>query len=254
MRNRNDNVSTALMPTQAQRDGDVSPSILIPKKPDQPVQALALLSLYPLPNFVGGGAYNYQIPLVGVTHDDRLNSRWNKSVNRNNQLSGLFAFQSTRQDNPNVFGFLDTTDTLGLTTSVNWFHRLAPGWFATFAYQFSRQSVGITPYFENRPNGNISGLAGIAGNDQNPLDWGPPNLVFSSGIQGLTDAEQASNHNEANAVSASFFWNRSRHNFQFGADFKEAAVQRTGTKRGGAGRFTFAGTACGSDFADFLLG
>lgn len=252
MRNRNDNVGTALMPTQAQRDGDVSPSILIPKSQISP-QALALLSLYPLPNFGGGGAYNYQIPLVGVTHDDRLNSRWNKSVNRNNQLSGIFAFQSTRQDNPNVFGFLDTTDTLGLTTSVNWFHRLAPGWFATFGYQFSRQSVGITPYFENRPNGDISGLAGIAGNDQNPLDWGPPNLVFSSGIQGLTDAEQASNHNETNAVSASFFWNRSRHNFQFGADFKKQQFNVLG-QNAGRGTFTFIGTAPGSDFADFLLG
>lgn len=251
-RNRNDNVGTALMPTQAQRDGDVSPSILIPKSQISP-QALALLSLYPLPNFGGGGAYNYQIPLVGVTHDDRLNSRWNKSINRNNQLSGLFAFQSTRQDNPNVFGFLDTTDTLGLTTSVNWFHRLAPGWFATFGYQFSRQSVGITPYFENRPNGNISGLAGIAGNDQNPLDWGPPNLVFSSGIQALTDAEQASNHNETNAVSASFFWNRSRHNFQFGADFKKQQFNVLG-QNAGRGTFTFIGATPGSDFADFLLG
>ena len=252
MRNRNDNVGTALMPTQAQRDGDVSPSILIPKSQISP-QAQALLSLYPLPNFAGGGAYNYQIPLVGVTHDDRLNSRWNKSVNRNNQLSGIFAFQSTRQDNPNVFGFLDTTDTLGLTTSVNWFHRLAPGWFATFGYQFSRQAVGITPYFENRPNGNISGLAGIAGNDQNPLDWGPPNLVFSSGIQGLSDAEQASNHNETNAVSASFFWNRSRHNFQFGADFKRQQFNVLG-QNAGRGTFTFIGAAPGSDFADFLLG
>ena len=74
MRNRNDNVGTALMPTQTQRDGDVSPSILISKSQIIP-QALALLSLYPLPNFVGVGAYNYQNPLVGVTHDDRLNSR-----------------------------------------------------------------------------------------------------------------------------------------------------------------------------------
>jgi len=37
MRNRNDNVGTALMPTQAQRDGDVSPSILIPKSQISPL-------------------------------------------------------------------------------------------------------------------------------------------------------------------------------------------------------------------------
>ncbi|MGA2877373.1 MAG: carboxypeptidase regulatory-like domain-containing protein [Bryobacteraceae bacterium] len=249
-RNRNDNVGTALMPTQAQRDGDVSPSIVIPKSLISP-QAQALLALYPLPNFGSGGAYNYQVPLVGVTHDDRLNSRWNKSVNRSNQLSGIFAFQSTRQDNPNVFGFLDTTDTLGLTTSVNWFHRLAPGLFVNFGYQFSRQSVGITPYFENRQN--VSGAAGIAGNDQNPLDWGPPNLFFSGGIQALSDAEQAANHNETNAASANFFWNRSRHNFQFGGDFKKQQFNVLG-QNAGRGTFTFTGAASGSDFADFLLG
>ncbi len=249
-RNRNDNIGTALMPTAAQREGDVSPGITIPKSEISP-QALALLKLYPLPNFASTGAYNYQVPLVGVTHQDSLQSRLSQNIDRKNSVFGNFAFQSTRQDNPNVFGFLDTTDTLGLTANANWFHRFGQGFFGTFGFQFSRFSTDVTPFFENRQN--ISGVAGIAGNDQSPLDWGPPTLNFSSGLASLTDGLQAINHNETNAVSASFFWNRARHNFQFGGDFKKQQFNVLG-QQNGRGTFTFTGAATGSDFADFLLG
>ena len=252
-RNRNAAVDTALMPTAAERMGDLSQLLgkpfVIPKSQISP-QAQSLLNLYPLPNFETGAGYNYQVPVVGVQHQDSLQSRWNKSVDRKNQLYGNLAFQSTRQDNPNVFGFLDTTDSLGLTTSVNWFHRIASGLFATFGYQFSRLSTRVTPYFENREN--VSGLAGIAGNAQDPLNWGPPNLVFSS-VAGLSDAQQSSNHNETNAVSASFFWNHSRHNFQFGGDFKRQQFNAL-SQQNGRGTFTFTGAVSGSDFGDFLLG
>jgi trimeric autotransporter adhesin len=275
MRSRNDSIGTALMPTAAERRGDLSqlldtnllnsnllnsivdpltgvpfPGNLIPKTRISP-QALALLGLYPLPNFGSAGGYNYQVPLVGATHQDSLQSRWNKSVDRKDQLSGNFAFQDTRQDNPNVFGFLDTTDTLGINTGINWFHRFKQGFFGTFGYQFSRLSTRVTPYFENREN--VSGAAGILGNDQNPLDWGPPTLVFSSGVAQLSDSEQSLNRNETNAVSSSFYWNHFRHNFQFGGDFKRQEFNAL-SQQNGHGTFTFTGAGSGSDFADFLLG
>ena len=263
-RNRNDTIGTALMPTAAERAGDLSSLLnpivnpltgapfagnIIPKSLISP-QAASLLNLYPLPNFATTGAYNYQVPLVGATHQDSLQSRWNKSINRSNQLFGNFAFQSTRQTSPSVFGFLDTTNSFGLTNTVTWFHRLGQGLFGTFSYQFSRYSMNLTPYFQNREN--VSGLAGINGNDQSPLDWGPPSLNFVS-IQGLSDSEQATNHNETNAASASFFWNHGRHNFQFGGDFKKLQFNMLG-QSAGRGSFTFTGAATGSDLADFLLG
>src|SRR3984885_5918028 len=263
-RNRNDNLGTGLMPTAAQRTGDLSSVItpivdpltgapfagnVIPLSRISP-QAQALLNLYPLPNFAAGGAYNYQVPLVGDTHQDSLQSRWSKSIDRKNQVYGNFAFQDTRQANPNVFGFVDTTDSFGLNTSASWFHRFAQGLFGTFQYQFSRSSMNLHPYFENREN--VSGVAGINGNDQNPLDWGPPSLSFIS-VQGLSDALQAISHNETNAVSASFFWNRARHNFQFGDDYKKQQFNSLG-QANGRGTFSFTGAATGSDFADFLLG
>ena len=246
-RNRNDNIGTALMPTPDQRDGQafgLAPSSISP-------QALALLKLFPLPNFSASSAYNYQIPLVGQTHQDSLQSRLNQTIDRKNSVFGNLAFQNTRQTSPNVFGFVDTTDSLGLNASAHWFHRFGQGFFGNFGYTFSRFSLDLRPNFENE--GNVSGAAGIAGNDQSPLDWGPPNLVFSSGIAGLSDGEQAINHNETNAVSAALYWNRGRHNFQFGGDFKRQQFNVLG-QNNGRGTLTFTGQATGSDFEDFLEG
>ena len=113
-RNRNDTIGTALMPTAAQRDGDVSPGILVPKSQISP-QALALLNLYPLPNFPGGVAYNYQVPLVGVTHQDSLQSRLSQNIDRKNSVFGNFAFQNTRQDRIR-------------TSSASWIPPTALGW------------------------------------------------------------------------------------------------------------------------------
>ncbi|HTR35298.1 MAG TPA: carboxypeptidase regulatory-like domain-containing protein [Bryobacteraceae bacterium] len=264
-RNRTDTIGSALMPTMAERGGDLSqflkpiidPSTHAPfpgnKIPSSEIstQAQALLSLYPHPNFTAPGAYNYQVPLIGETHQDSLQSRLSQNIDRKNSVFGNVAFQNTRQANPTIFGFLDSTDSLGLNASASWFHRFGFGWFGTFSYQFSRYSMNLTPNFEHQ--GNLSGAAGVLGNDQNPLDWGPPGLVFSSGIQGLSDAEQAITHNQTNALSAGFFWNRRRHNFQFGGDFKRQQFNALG-QQNGRGTFTFTGAATGSDFADFLLG
>ena len=49
----------------------------------------------------------------------------------------------------------------------------------------------MTPYFANGTN--VSGDAGITGNNQDPVNWGPPALTFSSGIAGLGTGQYAEN-------------------------------------------------------------
>src|SRR6202043_732283 len=118
-----------LMPDAAERTGDFSrvlnplgeavqlidpstgspiPGNRIPQSQINP-HAKALLDLYPSPNFAGGTRYNYQIPIVSIVHQDSLQTRLNKTIGRRDQVSGGFAFQSTRSDSPNLFGFLDTS-------------------------------------------------------------------------------------------------------------------------------------------------
>jgi trimeric autotransporter adhesin len=268
----------ASVPSQAERNGDFSqvlnaagqpveifnpvtglpfPGNVMPISP----QAQALLQLYPLPNFDGGTRYNYQVPIVSDTHQDALQSRFNHTLNPKNQIYGGFAFESTRTSAPNLFGFLDKTDVLGINTGLSWSHHITQRLFMTPGYTFSRLRTRVTPYFENREN--ISGNAGIIGNNQEPTNWGPPDLTFSSGIAALSDAQSAFNRNETNAVSDSMLWYRGHHNVTFGGDFRRQEFNYL-SQQNPRGLFAFTGAATqgvvngvatgGSDFADFLLG
>ena len=278
MRNSNSTAIPGLVPTTAERDGDFSGVLNSLGQPVQifdpatglpfpgnvgPIspQAQALLNFYPLPNLAGSSGYNYQIPVLNSTHQDAAQTRLDKNIGAKNDIYGRFALQSTRSGNSNLFGFDDRTDALGLNTDINWMHRIGHQLIMTTTYRFSRLRTDVTPYFENRSN--VSGAAGITGNDQSPADWGPPGLSFASGIAGLADAQSSNNRNETNEISESMNLNHMRHYFAFGGDFRRQEFNYL-TQQNPRGAFAFTGAATqalvngvatgGSDFADFLLG
>jgi len=248
LHNRNASTQTGLMPTAAQRAGDL-PTVTIPASQISP-QALALLNLYPLPNFTGSTRYNYQIPLINNQHQDSMQGRMNKQVKKN-QYSGTMGLQSGRTDNTNLFGFLDNGRTLGMNLQLNFRHQFTPRAFVNFGYQFSRFSSTNLPFFANRQN--IAGQAGITGNNQDPINWGPPALSFSSGISSLSDSQSSVIHNQTDGVSVDALWNHGRHNITYGADFKRQQFNSL-SQQDPRGSFQFNGLATGSDFAGFLLG
>lgn len=280
-RNSIASTASALVPTQAERDGDFSnalgpngqpipifnpttgqpfPNNVIPQSMISP-QAEALLKLYPLPNISGNPRYNFQVPLLTDTHEDALQSRFDKSINNRNEVFGDFAFQSTRMGTPNLFSFLDDTSALGLNAGLHWSHRFGQSRFLSLGYRFTRIATHITPYWENREN--ISGQAGISGNNQDPMNWGPPTLTFSSGISGLTDMDSSFDRNQTSAVSPSMLWIRGAHSITFGGDFRRQEFNYL-SQQNPRGTFTFTGAATsgvvdgatvgGYDLADFLLG
>ena len=278
---RDATTQSALVPSPAERSGDFSqalnalgqpakifdpatglpfPGNVIPQTQVSP-QAEALLHYYPLPNVPGNPRYNYQIPIIANTHQDALQSRFDKTVNRKNELYGDFAFLSRRSDSPDLFGFLDTTDVLGINTGIHWSHRFNQGLFLNLGYRMSRLSTRITPFWANREN--LSGQAGITGNNQDAMNWGPPSLTFSSGVAGLSDAQSSFDRNQTSALSYSMLWNHNRHNVRFGGDFRRQQFNYL-SQQDPRGTFAFTGVATqgstngvavgGSDFADFLLG
>jgi hypothetical protein len=261
-RNRNATTQTSQTPDTAERSGAFTrpiidpltgspfPGNMIPASRLSP-QALALLKFYPLPNFAGSASYNYQVPLIGATHQDALESRAFKSLGNKNQIYGGFAFQSTRTDTPSLFNFLDTTDILGLNANLNWRHAFSMRLYGNLGYQFSRSATRTTSNFENREN--VSAEAGITGNNQDPMNWGPPALSFASGVANLSDALAAHNRNQTSAVSYSMLWSRGPHNVSFGGDFRRQEFNYL-SQQDPRGTFTFTGAATGFDFADFLLG
>jgi len=243
-RNSTAQTNPGLVPTLEQRAGVID-GITYPVSP----QAASLLQLYPLPNITGNPSYNFQIPVLNASHQDGLQSRLDKTLGRRDQLYGTFNFQSIRADTVNLFSFVDSTDTLGLNANINWSHRLNQHLFLYTGYHFSRLRTQLTPEFENKTN--ISGEAGIEGNDQTPANWGPPALSFSSGIAALSDAQSAFNRNRTDGFSASIGLYHGHHNITAGGDIRKQQYNDD-FQQDPRGSFTFTGAATGSDFADFL--
>src|SRR6185437_8430750 len=250
MRDRDVNTLPGRMPTAAERNGDLGNGVVIPASRISP-QAQALLRFYPLPNFPGGAGYNYQAPIQEGTHRDALQSRFTKTVSKRDQLFGSFNLESVRTDQPNLFGFLDTGSRLGINTGITWSHRFSHQLFMNLGYRFSRLSSRYTPYFANREN--VSGEAGITGNDQDPVNWGPPALSFASGFSSLSDGKSARNRNQTSAISPALLWSRGRHNVSFGGDFRRQQFNYL-SQQDPRGTFTFTGASTGSDFGGFLQG
>jgi hypothetical protein len=269
--NHSDSVQTGLLPTAREGSGDFSqianltgqpvqvidpttgqafPGSKIPQS-RQSAQALYLLGLYPTLPSTGATAYNYQIPTQSDLHQDSLNAHVFKMINRKNMINGGFNFQLSHSDSPNLFEFVDRSRTLGLNSNFNWRHFFSQRFTASFGYAYSRYDARLMPYFANQID--VSGDARIAGNDQSPINYGPPSLSFSSGIAGLSDGQASNNRNQTSAGSASLFWLHGAHNVSFGGDFRRQQFNYL-SQQNGRGSFTFTGALTGNDFADFLLG
>jgi hypothetical protein len=262
---------SALVPTLLERNGDFSQSVdalgrqtqivdpstgrpfanaVIPGRSLSP-QAQSLLQYYPMPNLDAGGRYNYQTPVLVGTHQDSAQTRVTHSINGRNQLFGNASFQRTTTDAGNVFGFTDSTHLSTVDAAMNWSHRFSQFLSTRFRYQYTHQSTDITPFFAGRTN--VSGEAGIAGNNQEPANWGPPALTFSSGVAGLGGQQFAANDTSTHAVGVEILKTIPRHTFTIGADFRPQHVNVV-SQQDARGAFSFTGAATGSDLADFLLG
>jgi trimeric autotransporter adhesin len=276
-RNSTSQILPGLVPTQAEQSGNLAgltnalgqpvtvynpatgkpyPNNQVPVSP----QAAALLKLFPLPNIANVAGYNYEAPKLNDSHQDSMQSRLDKALGRRDQFYGGFAFQSTRADSVNLFDFIDETGTLGINGNIHWTHRLKPRLFLFTSYTFSRLRAEVTPNFAGHVN--VSGAAGITGNDQDASDWGPPALNFTSGFSAMSDTNSAFNRQQTNSASGSILYYRGKHNISIGGDFRKQQYNYDSQEdpRGG---FTFTGAATagpagsgasGSDLADFLIG
>ena len=99
----------------------------------------------------------------------------------------------------------------------------------------------------------MSGDAGITGNNQDPANWGPPSLGFSS-IAGLSDALPNFNRNADAAAAASKPIGATAATTSRSAATCRRSRVDIQSQQNPRGAFTFNGAFTGSDFADFLLG
>jgi hypothetical protein len=231
------------------RTGEPFPGNTIPAARISP-QAAALIGYYPLPNVADATGYNFQAPLLTATEQNLLTTRVTQAINNRNQLIGAVGFQHTTTDQTSVFGFTDASVLSGIDTSVTWTRVVTRALSLRPRAQFTQLSNHVTPYFAGRTN--VSSLAGVTGNNQDPENWGPPALAFSS-ITALTDALPNVTHNQTYGGGLEGFWSRGRHNLTLGGDLKRNAVN-VRSQQNPRGTWTFSGALSGSDLAEFLLG
>jgi trimeric autotransporter adhesin len=271
-RTADDNATTASqrMPTPLERNGDFSQTVdglgrpvtvidpttglpfannSIPRDRISP-QAAALLGYYPQPTLDSAQRLNYQAPILSAIRQDSFQSRLTQVVNQRNQIFGTGSYARSTTDQTTLFGFTDQTQSANTDVTVNWNRRVSQFLQMRTRYQFTKQSLTSTPYFANRTN--VSGDAGITGNNQEPINWGPPSLSFSS-VAGLSDGLPRQSDSITHTGGADLFLFRGRHNFTIGGDVRRHAIDLL-SQQDPRGSFTFTGAATGHDFADFLLG
>ena len=275
---------TGLVPTLLERGGNFSQSVnslgqsvvVFNPATNQPyandtvpisMQAQALLQQYPTPNVANVPGINYEASGLTNQHLDALQARLSKYKNRN-QIFGNFGYQhQSSENNANIFGYQNGSSSQGIDAAINWQRVYRPGGLGylttNFKYEFNRLANSQNPFFAFRTN--VSGAAGIQGNDQSPQNWGPPDLHFTS-VAGLSSPEYAHNADNTHTVSYSSLWYRGKHSLQFGADVARLQLNAN-TQQNGRGIFSFTSLATqqldtngnpvpgtGSDLADFLIG
>jgi hypothetical protein len=239
---------TARVPTTEERNGQLG----VPVSPEQiSAQARALLALYPLPNIQAAGGENYQTTLVRGTTQHSVQSRVGQPISNRNQLAGTFAYQRTTTDSTNLFGLDNAATISGVDGAATWSYRVSPLMSLRLRYQFTHLANEVTPHFAGRRN--VSNDAGIAGNSQDPSNWGPPALVFANGIAGLSDVDFASTGTNTHGIGIETFATRGRHALTVGGGIRWHALN-VSSQQNPRGTFTFTGAASGDPFADFLLG
>ncbi len=215
-------------------------------------QAQALLSYYPTPNLDSGGLYNYQAPVTTTVRRSGVRLRLSQALDSRNAIAGEFSYSRTTTADTTLFGFEPLTQGSDLDASFRWSFQAPRQLWLRILYRVNRRSTRVNPHFANVTN--VSADAGIAGTSQDPANWGPPTLRFSSGVATLTDVQYRSPRDLEQfwSVEAGLF-SRRRHTITFGAGFSRYRADRF-SQQDARGQFLFTGDATGSDLADFLLG
>lgn len=234
---------SARVPTLAERENTVSADRIVP-------QAAALLAYYPLPTLESADGANFQRAIDTTTrhYSGRFQTRF--TLPSRNQISldvgGRRATVSTR----NLFDFTSERQRTSVDAGITWSRTVLRRVQLSTGYQFSRHVDTTIPYFAGRSN--VSGDAGIIGNDQRPENWGPPTLHFP-GLASLADVEYQRSSSITHAVTSTAQWRRGRADMTVGASAKFIAFDQAASSDA-RGTLTFTGIATGNPFADFLLG
>jgi len=153
------------------------------------------------------------------------------------------------------------TGTQGLNASAGWVYghgRVTNN----LRFNYNHNHVSTTNLYSGLVD--VAGDAGITGIGTDPFGFGLPAISFTN-FGGLSDPTPRRELDQTYTISDTLAWNRGRHNWRFGADYRRI-LQSFHSAKNSNGSFVFTGFATGDyaggalapdtgyDFADFLIG
>ena len=246
-----------LVPTQAERNGDLTAlGDTTPITKINPT-ATALLSYYPLPNVTGQSNYNYENFQATPARTDGADLRIDQTINSKQSIYVRFSRKNITEDyaNPLLPNDSDSVHNRSLLVSHTWV--LTPRLLNEFRFGFTNVTTSVGFPIEGATALSQLDLTGV-NISQHPTTHAFPTFNFSSGTgftpigrdkTGVTQSKTAQ-------FTDNLTWTRGKHTLKTGLDARRVryADIETFLPSDDFGQFTFQPTFTGNSFGDFLEG
>ena len=249
-----------LVPTQAERSGDLTAlGVTTPITNINPT-ATALLSYYPLPNVIGQSNYNYENFQSTPARTDGADVRLDHTINSKQSVYARFSRKNITEDyaNPLLPDDSDSVHNRGLLVSHTWV--LTPHLLNEFRFGFTNVATSVGFPIEGATALSQLDLTGV-NISQHPTTHAFPTFNFSAGTgftpigRDKTGVTQSKTLQFTDNVS----WTRGKHTLKMGLDARRVRYFDLESfapvfNSDDFGDFIFQGTFTGNAFGDFLEG
>jgi hypothetical protein len=249
-----------LVPTQAERNGDLTAlGITTPITSINPT-ATALLSYYPLPNVTGQLNYNYENFQSTPARTDGVDLRIDQTINSRQSVYARFSRKNITEDyaNPLLPDDSDSVHNRSLLVSHTWV--LTPRLLNEFRFGFTNVITSVGFPIEGAEALSQLDLTGV-NISQHPTTHAFPTFNFSAGT-GFTPIgrdKTGVTQSRTTQFTDNFSWTRGKHTFKTGLDARRVRYFDLESfapvfNSDDFGDFIFQGTFTGNAFGDFLEG
>ena len=249
-----------LVPTQAERSGDLTAlGVTTPITNINPT-ATALLSYYPLPNVIGQSNYNYENFQSTPARTDGADLRLDHTINSKQSVYVRFSRKNITEDyaNPLLPDDSDSVHNRSLLVSHTWV--LTPHLLNEFRFGFTNVATSVGFPIEGATALSQLDLTGV-NISQHPTTHAFPTFNFSAGTgftpigRDKTGVTQSKTLQFTDNVS----WSRGKHTLKMGLDARRVRYFDLESfapvfNSDDFGDFIFQGTFTGNAFGDFLEG
>jgi hypothetical protein len=237
--------------------GQVFPNATIPETRIAATSRKVLNDFFPLPNQPGAGALgianNYLNDEGRRTTGDQYTLRADLNASKNQTF--FFRFSETKEPQYIPSAILNQGNDVSILAQQGVLgHTMVIGTNKVNDFKFGMNYFNSKNSQQRALKQNVVGELGLQGVSQDPLFWGIP--VFQiSGFANVGECNDCPfvNWNTTFQFSDNFSWNRGKHNFKIGGEYRRVRYNQIGAVVP-RGRFSWNGQYSGEPMADMLLG